>query len=248
MAERRMFSKRVTDSDAFIEMPSATQALYFHLNQAADDDGFNNQIQVAMMKSHASADDLKILLMKRFIIRFESGVIVIKHWRMHNTLRKDRYTPTSFQEEFSRLGIKENQSYALLHEPDGCQVVANPVPQVSIGKVSEVKESKEKNNNTCSQQSEYCTELTADVEAVILNTGQEWRPAVEQYKEFKRLYPNVDIDAEFRNMRAWCIANPSKRKTAKGVTRFINSWLARTQDRPKKGVEHNTQLDQWANA
>ena len=81
-------------------------------------------------------------------------------------------------------------------------MVANPVPQVSIGKLSKVKESKEKNKDTCSQQSEDCTELTADVEAVILNTGQEWRPNIEQYQEFKRLYPNVDIDVEFRNMRA----------------------------------------------
>ena len=141
MAERRMFSKKVTDSDAFIEMPSATQALYFHLNQAADDDGFNNQIQVAMMKSHAGVDDLKILMMKSFIIRFESGVIVIKHWRMHNVLRKDRYTPTSFQEELSQLNIKENQSYTL--SGGGCQMVAKRLPQDRLGKVRLDKDSLE---------------------------------------------------------------------------------------------------------
>lgn len=131
MAERRMFTKKITDSDAFIEMSSASQALYFHLNQGADDDGFNNQVQMAMLKAHASTDDLKILMAKNFVIRFESGVIVIKHWRMHNTLRKDRYTPTNYQEEFKMLGIKENGSYSL-----GCQVVAERLPQVSIGKVS----------------------------------------------------------------------------------------------------------------
>lgn len=131
MAERRMFTKKITDSDAFIEMPSTTQALYLHLNQAADDDGFNNQIQIAMMKAHASVDDLKLLMLKNFIIRFENGVIVIKHWRMHNTLRKDRYTPTNFQEELAQLSIKENLSYSL---SDGCQVVANGLPQDRIGK------------------------------------------------------------------------------------------------------------------
>ena len=131
MAERRMFTKKITDSDAFIEMSSAAQALYFHLNQGADDDGFNNQIQMAMHKAHASTDDLKILMAKNFVIRFESGVIVIKHWRMHNTLRKDRYTPTNYQEELSQLGIKENGSYSL-----GCQVVAERLPQVSKGKDS----------------------------------------------------------------------------------------------------------------
>ena len=126
-----MFTKKITDGDAFIEMSSAAQALYFHLNQGADDDGFNNQIQMAMLKAHASTDDLKILMAKNFVIRFESGVIVIKHWRMHNTLRKDRYTPTNYQEELSQLGIKENGSYSL-----GCQVVAERLPQVSIGKDS----------------------------------------------------------------------------------------------------------------
>ena len=134
MAERRMFTKKVTDSDAFIEMSSAAQALYFHLNQGADDDGFNNQVQIAMLKAHANTDDLKILMAKNFVIRFESGVIVIKHWRMHNTLRKDRYTPTNFQEELSLLGIKDNGSYTRL--PSGCQVVAERLPQVSIGKCS----------------------------------------------------------------------------------------------------------------
>ena len=131
MAERRMFTKKITDSDAFVELPSAAQALYFHLNQGADDDGFNNQVQMAMWKAHASIDDLKVLLAKNYIIRFESGVIVIKHWRMHNTLRKDRYTPTNFQEELNQLGLKDNGAYTL-----GCQVVAERLPQVSIGKVS----------------------------------------------------------------------------------------------------------------
>ena len=131
MAERRMFTKKITDSDAFIEMSSAAQALYFHLNQGADDDGFNNQVQMAMWKAHASVDDLKVLLAKNYIIRFESGVIVIKHWRMHNTLRKDRYTPTNFQEELNLLGLKDNGAYTL-----GCQMVAERLPQVSIGKVS----------------------------------------------------------------------------------------------------------------
>lgn len=134
MAERRMFNKKITDSDAFIELPSSAQALYFHLNQGADDDGFNNQIQIAMFRSHATVDDLKLLMCKNFIIRFESGVIVIKHWRMHNTLRKDRYIPTNFTEEFEMLGIKDNGSYTLGN--DGCHLVAKRLPQNSIGKVS----------------------------------------------------------------------------------------------------------------
>ena len=138
MANKRMFSKDITDSDAFIEMSSAAQALYFHLNQGADDDGFNNQVQMAILKSHASTDDLKILMAKNFVIRFECGVIVIKHWRLHNTLRKDRYTPTHYQEELKLLGIKDNGAYTL-----GCQTVAERLPSgcPSIDKSSVVESS-----------------------------------------------------------------------------------------------------------
>lgn len=158
MAERRMFTKKITDSDAFIEMSSAAQALYFHLNQGADDDGFNNQIQMAMLKAHASTDDLKILMAKNFVIRFESGVIVIKHWRMHNTLRKDRYTPTNYQEELKQLGLKDNGAYTL-----GCQVVAKRLPQDSIVEESivEVSEGEERGGENASptlqQIEEYIT-------------------------------------------------------------------------------------------
>lgn len=138
MANKRMFSKDITDSDAFIEMSSAAQALYFHLNQGADDDGFNNQVQMAMIKAHASSDDLKILMAKNFVIRFECGVIVIKHWRLHNTLRKDRYTPTNYQEELNLLGIKENGVYTL-----GFQTVDDRLPSGchSIDKSSVVESS-----------------------------------------------------------------------------------------------------------
>lgn len=131
MAERRMFTKKISDSDAFIALSSSAQALYFHLNQGADDDGFNNQIQQAMFKAHASQDDLNVLLAKNFILRFDSGVIVIKHWRMHNALRKDRYKPTAFQEEYLQLSVKENGAYTR-----GCQVVASWLPQDRIGKES----------------------------------------------------------------------------------------------------------------
>lgn len=132
-----MFTKKITDDENFTSLSSSAQALYFHLNQCADDDGFTNQISVSMFKAHASEDDLKVLLAKRYVIRFESGVLAIKHWRMHNTLRKDRYTPTSYQEELNLLGIKKNGSYTLNLDsaewlPNGCQVVAT-------GKVSEEK-------------------------------------------------------------------------------------------------------------
>jgi uncharacterized phage protein (TIGR02220 family) len=146
MAERRMFTKKVTDDDNFMALSSSAQALYLHLSMCADDDGFCNQVSISMFKAHASVQDLQALLEKRYIYQFENGVIVIKHWRMANALRKDRYTPTAFQEELKQLSIKTNGSYTRL--PSGCQMVADCLPQDSIGKDSIGKESLEEEKDT----------------------------------------------------------------------------------------------------
>lgn len=111
MAEKRMFAKQIIDSDVFLDMPLSTQALYFHLSMRADDDGFVDNPKKIQRMIGASADDLKLLIAKRYVLTFESGVIVIKHWRMHNTLRSDRYKPTVYQEEMATLAVKKNKSY-----------------------------------------------------------------------------------------------------------------------------------------
>ena len=116
MAERRMFAKTIVDSDAFLDMPLSAQALYFHLSMRADDDGFVNNPKKIQRMIGASDDDCKLLVMKRFILTFESGVIVIKHWRIHNYIQKDRYKETAYKEEKERLEIKENNAYTLKSE------------------------------------------------------------------------------------------------------------------------------------
>lgn len=113
MANKRMFSLSVCDSDVFLEMPMSSQALYFHLNLRADDDGFVNNPKKIQRLVGASEDDLKLLIAKSFVIAFESGVIVIKHWRMHNTLSANRYTETTYLEEKSMLKLKDNKAYSL---------------------------------------------------------------------------------------------------------------------------------------
>ena len=113
MAERRMFAKTIIDSDAFLDMPLTTQALYFHLSMRADDDGFINNPKKIMRMIGASDDELRLLVAKSFIIPFESGVCVIKHWKIHNYLRSDRYKPTVYVEERSMLNIKENKAYSM---------------------------------------------------------------------------------------------------------------------------------------
>lgn len=122
-----MFTKKVTDDDRFSNLSSSAQALYLHLTMSADDDGFCNQVSTAMFKAHASVQDLEALLAARYLLQFDSGVIVIKHWRMANALRKDRYTPTAFQDELAKLQLKENGSYTE-RKDDGCQLVASWLP------------------------------------------------------------------------------------------------------------------------
>lgn len=114
MARKRMFSKQITDSDAFMDMPLSSQALYFHLNMNSDDDGFVNSPKRVLRTIGASDDDLKLLIAKHFIIPFDSGIVVVKHWKMHNTIQKDRYTPTVYTEEKSMLTTKENKAYSLV--------------------------------------------------------------------------------------------------------------------------------------
>lgn len=111
MAERRMFSKAIIDSDTFLDMPLSTQALYFHLSMRADDDGFINNPRKIQRSIGATDDDLKLLIAKQFTIPFESGVLVIKHWRLHNYIQKDRYKPTIYQDEKSQLNIESNGIY-----------------------------------------------------------------------------------------------------------------------------------------
>lgn len=113
MAQKRMFTMKIVDSDAFLEMPLSTQCLYFHLNMRADDDGFIGNTKRIMKITGASEDDLRLLIAKRFVLTFEDGVIVIKHWRMHNTLSRDRYAETSYTDEKKMLLLKDNGSYSL---------------------------------------------------------------------------------------------------------------------------------------
>lgn len=227
MAERRMFSKTIVDSDAFLEMPLSTQALYFHLSMRADDDGFLNNAKKIQKIIGASDDDLKLLVMKRFVIAFDDGIIVIKHWRMNNYLRKDRYTPTVYKEEFAMLGIKENGSYTISDTvgiPDGNQCVT----QVSIGKDSIEKDS----INT------ICPELEAAPDrkkaiSLTLNDKTDYWIYEDQIDQWSELFPAVDVMQELRKMKSWLDSNPSRRKTKRGILRFVNGWLSKEQDKGK---------------
>lgn len=145
MANKRMFDKRVIDNDSFLEMPLTTQAVYFHLNMRADDDGFVDNWKSILRTVGGKEDDIKVLISKKFIIPFEKGVIVIRHWRLNNYLQNDRTKPTIYQEEKQKLSLDKNGVYNLytdcIHSID-----KNSIEEISI-----------ENNNTSSTSKELVT-------------------------------------------------------------------------------------------
>ena len=137
MAEKRMFSRDVIDSDMFLDLPSSAQALYFHLAMRADDDGFVNSPKMIRRMVGASDDDVRILCAKAFLIPFESGVVVIKHWRIHNYIQKDRYKPTVYADEKAQLRLKDNKAYSLTEGSLlGTEQPVNPTQQYTNWKTA----------------------------------------------------------------------------------------------------------------
>lgn len=219
MAERRMFSKKITTSDAFLEMPDSAQNLYFHLSMDADDDGFVGSPKSIMRLVRAKEDDMKLLVAKSFIIPFDSGIIVIKHWRINNLIRSDRYKPTTYTEERAMLAVKENGVYT--EKTDG-ETVGIPsdtqwYPQDRLGEVRLGKVSRE---------SAEARTLTREPDGVI---GFE-PPTIDEVKAFVEGRQFEHVDAErFYN---WFSAAGWFR----GKTRIVN-WQAEALNWERSGIE-----------
>lgn len=229
MAERRMFAKKITESDAFLDMPSSTQMLYFHLSMNADDDGFVNNPKKIQRMCGASDDDLKLLIAKSFVILFESGIIVIKHWKMHNYIQSDRYRPTDYVDEKSMLGIKKNKAYTL----DESKMYTKCIQDVSVGKESIGKESIDKNS------------IVKDSKGESVRGEKAKRfipPSVEEVEQYC-IERNNNIDAQsfidFYESKGWMIG---KNK--------MKDWKAavRTWERSRKQENKENVFDEWRNA
>lgn len=220
MAERRMFAKTIIDSDAFLDMPSSAQALYFHLSMRADDDGFVNNPKKIQRMVNCSDDDLKLLLAKRFILAFESGVIVIKHWKLNNYIRKDRYCPTIYQDEMAQLFVKESGAYT------DCQPVGIPdgnqrLTQDRLGKDSIGKDS-------------------------IDNKGGKTKrftpPSLEEVKAYcdergKGIDPQAFID--FYESKGWMVGK-NKMKSWKAAVR---TWERRNKEENSGSTKQDTETE-----
>lgn len=228
MAERRMFTRKVTDDDNFAALSSSAQALYLHLSMCADDDGFCNQISICMFRAHASVQDLQALLEKRYIYQFDSGVIVIKHWRMANALRKDRYTPTAFQNELAQLQLKNNGSYTWL--PSGCQMVAECLPQNRVEENRIVEDRLEEvrlGENRVDEGEEEGAPTPPAVDIRFdLADGSAWYPTPDQMAEWSKAFPQLVVDHCVRAAAAKNNAQEQKnRKNTTNICLYVVNWL-----------------------
>ena len=171
MAERRMFAKTIIDSDAFLDMPMSARLLYYDLAMRADDDGFNNSPKKVMRTIGATTDDMNILIARKFIIPFENGVVVIKHWRIHNYIRKDTYNETPYKEQKALLEFDENKAYRI--KKDDCLLsVDDPLTQDRLGKdrlgkdsIDNIEPTKRFKKPTIEEIQAYCDERNNGIDA-----------------------------------------------------------------------------------
>lgn len=231
MAERRMFAKTIVDSDAFLDMPVTARLLYYDLSMRADDDGFINSPKKIQRMIGASDDDLKVLIAKKFIIPFESGVVVIKHWRIHNYIQKDRYKPTVYKEEMAKLEIKDNNSYSL--ETKCIQNGYSLDTQVRLGKDSIGKD----NINIVSSSPETVKEFKKNYAEFVSMTKEEYKKLVDKYgKDFTDKCIEVldnykgssgkKYKSDYRAILTWVVGKVNETKQKEKKT---NAYVNETQ-------------------
>ncbi|MDQ7160283.1 conserved phage C-terminal domain-containing protein [Lactococcus lactis] len=183
MAQRRMFSKKIVETDFFMEMSPTAKLLYFYLNMSADDDGFVGNPKTIKLISGATDDDLKILIAKQFIIPFESGVVVIKDWKIHNYIQKDRYNQTQYLDEKKQLLVEENGTYTKC-----IQDVSSLDTQVRLGKS---KDRLGKSNNNMSGKPDDVIPYSEIISYLNEKTGRSFR-TTEAHKRFIKARWNED--------------------------------------------------------
>ncbi|WP_260290663.1 hypothetical protein [Pediococcus pentosaceus] len=243
MAQRRMFSKKITDTDIFLDMPLSSQALYFHLNMHADDDGFVSNAKTVKRMIGSSDDDLKLLLTKNFIFAFESGVVVIKDWKIHNYIRKDTYNTTIYSDEKDQLAQDENGSYTL-----SPRAVDEPSPQVRLG-----KDRLGKDNNIYSSSGDEPSSFETDFEVIWKEypnkTGK--KQAFNHYKSWRKKNKENTNDYLMNKLAMYKkhLALNSWKKPMNGSTwfndRFDDELDMSVQSKAKQVVQRET-LPDWA--
>lgn len=226
MGERRMFAKTIVLSDAFLDMPMSARCLYFTLGMMADDDGFVNSPRSIMRQCGSSDDDMKLLIAKRFVIIFESGVIVIKHWRLHNYIQKDRYKPTQYVEEKSKLIEKENGVYSL--DTKCIQNVSKVDTQVKLSKDKLSKDNNKKfQKPTLSEVKAYCDERQNSVDPAQFYDYYEsngWMVGKSHMKDWKacvRRWERTDLPGMKKDVLPVYPESSEESKTAEDIASLL---------------------------
>lgn len=236
MAQKRMFDKTITNSDDFLEMPDSSQNLYFHLSMNADDDGFVNNWKSIMRMTGHKEDDLKVLVAKQFIIPFDSGVIVIRHWRINNYLRNDRYVETKYKEEKSKLTIDNNLVYQL--DTNGRHSIdKNRIDKNSIDKniyEQEFNDIWELYPNKKGKTNAFKSFTKAIKEGVSIETIKQGVVNYVQYIKLERVEPQyIKHGSTWFNQRCWDDDYTIKRKlTTKDLAPKIdiNNFLSEEKE------------------
>lgn len=263
MAQRRMISKTVIDTDMFMDMPHSTQNLYFHLLLRADDDGFVGNPKQVMRMVGCKDDDIKLLIAKSFILAFESGVIVIKHWRVQNYIQSDRYTETHYKTEKSLITLDENKEYELetdknlLPESDLNENVSKMDTQYSVGKYRLDKD----NNNTFVQKPDDFERKEPEKSSIESLFEEFWaiyprkQKKKDAFKAFKKLKVNRELLDEIFKALEWQVLD---REWTKENGRFIPTppaylngerWLDENQsgiEQPKPNIVRGYIKEEYA--
>lgn len=218
MAERRMFAKTIIDSDAFLDMPTSARLLYYDLSMRADDDGFVNSPKKIIRMTGASDDDLKILIVKQFIIPFETGIIVIKHWKIHNYIRKDTYNETQYKDEKSMLVINENKTYELIKD-ESIQTVDVSSTQVRLGKNSIDKSSCSKKNIKNTEKDSCVDDFQKVIDFYYNNIGQITPYGLSILESYKS---ELSVDVIIYAMEKSVEAN---KRNIQYIKAILNNWV-----------------------
>ena len=256
MAERRMFSKSVVETDAFYELPAATQALYYHLCMNADDDGFVSNPKKIQQNLHATKKSRDLLIEKGYIIQFDSSLVAIRHWKINNRIRSDRYKETIYIQEKSLLFENKAGSYEMIREDGahGCNLVYQTVPQYSIGKDSggecslvigeETAEGGERktNDDDATKKENLSKNDDKTTKAILVfHSGDVFHITQKDLNEWHETYPTMDLTSELKKMQEWLTNHPDKQDFS-GARHYIVSWLKRAA---AKENENAQRLAQW---
>ena len=229
MAQKRMFSLSVVDTDKFLEMPISSRLLYYELGMRADDDGFVDNWKKILMFTGLKEDDMKVLISKQFIIPFESGIIVIRHWRLNNYLQNDRTKPTLHQNEMKQLELDDNNVYTLytscIHSIDKNSIDKNSIEEKEI-----YKEKERFKKPTLEEVKEYCVERNNDIDAqrfIDFYESKNWMIGKNKMKDWKA-----------------CIRTWEKRNDN---TNDLPDWFNKNIQNKKISIEEKQEIDDIIN-